>query len=656
MASETIDPKNISSTANLFNNELSKNQKNLRDFNRKNNGASSDVSRSINKVSESVINLSKKTQNLAIKSSDKIASMAKSTASASKSIAKSFSDSITKDMNINKQNLMAMSLAKSTPIFGYYISKFMETDLFRNLADRIKNTLGNAVSWVGEKFKAGLSGLFGGVKSLFGKVKGVISNKDKTPSISKKSSTDESSTISIRELKNKGLEIPAMAKGGAVKEGGLAEVHAAEVVAPINKILKSMERVAKPTKEETSVLKKSVKKTTELNKQFGNVIKSTVNRVDMVERKSLEEMNFMKTFYKNIREEFFRKKNQTREDKIFRAILDIRNSLYTKKEGIISALSNAWRRTLFEHPGLKALINISKALTGFAFRIVRGLFVTRGNYESHIIRYARGSPLERTAAIMSLMYPGVMYRLDQLHEDLTGEKRKKGWSIFGTFLMKPLKSVARTTKEAISESIRSFKESRELGHTKTRSIMRSSVKGIEAGFNQALEETGIKKLGEVSKNVLQLATAEGREKRRERLEQKRIEQKKEKEKGRFGPTPELLRNLNERVEPIQTFYANNAKLMEESLGANKKITEQNNQIIDMEKVDGKYRAKMLEYNKAQTKASESTASSLRFQRMMRFVSMIGGIVGTAISTLGGFFGKILGGGKGILGGILGGGL
>jgi len=65
------------------------------------------------------------------------------TAIATKETLKEYGRAIHEDINVNKQNLLAMSLAKSTPIFGYFVAKFMETNVFKKAAENIKKSLAN---------------------------------------------------------------------------------------------------------------------------------------------------------------------------------------------------------------------------------------------------------------------------------------------------------------------------------------------------------------------------------------------------------------------------------------------------------------------------------------------------------------------------------
>ena len=111
-----------------------------------------------------------------------------------------YSKAISEDINVNKQNLVATALAQTTPIFGYFVAKFMETDVFRKLREKV-------------------SDMFSGLAS---KAKEFVFKKREPPKAEK--------TISIPKPQAK--EIPKLQKGGLVEKSGLVRVHAGEVVAP----------------------------------------------------------------------------------------------------------------------------------------------------------------------------------------------------------------------------------------------------------------------------------------------------------------------------------------------------------------------------------------------------------------------------------------
>jgi hypothetical protein len=121
------------------------------------------------------------------------------TARATKDAIGQYASAVGRDINYNKQNIVAMSLAQSTPIFGYFAAKFMETDVFRKAKEKISSSISN---------------MFG---SLFRRLRFRKKNKDE-------------------------YDVPHMARGGIVKKAGMAKLHAAEVVMPVDKYLKASQK------------------------------------------------------------------------------------------------------------------------------------------------------------------------------------------------------------------------------------------------------------------------------------------------------------------------------------------------------------------------------------------------------------------------------
>ncbi len=180
-----------------------------------------------------------------------------------------YSKAITEDIHVNRQNFMVTTIGKFTPLVGYAVAKMMETSVFRNMIDKMKASLNNALNSVTSRFKklalAGwdkgkelwnsmfdnLSGNRGAVKIKMAKAR--AAKKDKK---SKNYHTQESAikaalsdTKVSRALKQRSKnndiesQVPHMASGGLVKKEGLAKIHAAEVVQPIDKVVETIVKV-----------------------------------------------------------------------------------------------------------------------------------------------------------------------------------------------------------------------------------------------------------------------------------------------------------------------------------------------------------------------------------------------------------------------------
>ena len=75
------------------------------------------------------------------------------TAKATKDFVSQYGRAVSEDISVNKQNVVGMALARSSPIFGYFAAKFVETNVFKSAMSRIKQSLVNAFSFLGNKIK-----------------------------------------------------------------------------------------------------------------------------------------------------------------------------------------------------------------------------------------------------------------------------------------------------------------------------------------------------------------------------------------------------------------------------------------------------------------------------------------------------------------------
>jgi hypothetical protein len=131
------------------------------------------------------------------------------TARATAQAIKQYGQAISQDISFNKKNVVAMALAQTSPLYGYFVAKFMETDVFKRALTRMKTAIGQTIGAVVRPFK--------------GKA-------------------------------TKGAEIPHMQKGGTVKAGGLAKLHAGETVIPAG-MGSSLEEMVRLQKEQSIYLR-----------------------------------------------------------------------------------------------------------------------------------------------------------------------------------------------------------------------------------------------------------------------------------------------------------------------------------------------------------------------------------------------------------------
>jgi hypothetical protein len=132
--------------------------------------------------------------------SNGITNVTVATAKATKDAIGDYASAVGRDINYNKQNIVAMALSRTSPIFGYFAAKFMETDVFRKAKEKITTSISN---------------MFG---TVFRKLR-----------FSRKGKKDE-------------YDLPHMARGGLVRKAGVAKLHAAEVVMPVDKYIKANQK------------------------------------------------------------------------------------------------------------------------------------------------------------------------------------------------------------------------------------------------------------------------------------------------------------------------------------------------------------------------------------------------------------------------------
>ena len=342
------------------------------------------------------------------------------TALATKEAIGQYGKAISEDISFNKQNIVATSLARATPLFGYFASKFMETDVFKSAATKIKSTLSDAISSVGGKFKSLFATGFERVKGLFGKGK----------------RAEE--------------EVPKLQAGGVIGKAGLAEVHKAEVIMPIEKLLEKIDELKKPTEEAAEIAVKPMR-------MFSALISGMTRRQHMIEEYTLrrapdERRSLVKSFTSAYKETFEEHALPWQEQ-----MVRLQRRLVFSLIGLGNRFRIAFSTMLFEHPLLRNLFwsvsSFTKALTS-PFRF---LVKARGGYEADLPT-AR-NPFENLVQTSGLIYTGMMYQFDKVvaHaraqseylRDISGaftgkgyeqiqEKERERWS----FLRKSLRAVS----------------------------------------------------------------------------------------------------------------------------------------------------------------------------------------------------------------------
>lgn len=284
------------------------------------------------------------------------------TARATKDAIGDYSKAISADISFNKQSVVAMALARSTPIYGYFVAKFMETDVFKRAAERMKQSIGKA---------------FGSLAGLF-----------------------------RRGAKEPGKEkIPHMAKGGYVEKEGLAKIHAGEVVMPIEKILDRMDDNTNVAKNVSKILTKLTLSQASSSKAMSRMV------LAQTEEGGGKRVGLIKDTLRFIREGKERYKNPT-EIRQLRELIAIREVL----GGEIKIWPEVWSKLLMKHPGFRNMMAVSKAMINFTllttWKPVYALFKRRGGYARYLSKNSK--PLNALNQNMGLQYVESMWRYDNM--------------------------------------------------------------------------------------------------------------------------------------------------------------------------------------------------------------------------------------------------
>lgn len=279
-----------------------------------------------------------------------------------------YSKSITKDINIDKQNIVAMALSKTSPLFGYFASKFMETDVFKNTATRIKINLGNAIGSVASNFKDKFKGFF---------------NK-------------KSKNVTENVLLNK--KIPKLQHGGYIEKGGVAKLHSAEVVMPIEKVLKRIDDSNEVSRKLVDAFQ---------NAQF----KTSLSVMDYNKKtETFQKVGIIKGFSKALHQSYD-KYTIPANDKLLRAVIGVQDSM----GATVGKWSLVWKKMFAEHPTFRNMVLSLKAIgsiIGIPYKIIYSIFKTRGGYKGHLSHSK--NPMQATAENVGLVYTGGMWRLDNI--------------------------------------------------------------------------------------------------------------------------------------------------------------------------------------------------------------------------------------------------
>lgn len=301
-----------------------------------------------------------------------------------------YTRALSEDLYIHKQNFVAMALAKTSPIFGYFVSKFVQTDIFKRGIENIKAGFSRAFSFIGDKIRTLFVSIYDRLRALwpFGKKK--------------------------REAE---MGIPHMQHGGYVKRGGMAMVHPAEVIMPIEKIFAMMEqRMQASTNLSQEVNLRLMDSLDVLGEKMTNLSDSF-----SAERKRTKAVGSL------FKEFAMGRYERTWEMRMLDSVQQMARSM--------SELPGFWSRwtesVLTKYPAFRWMSMIGRmaykipkmAIGGVVLGPFKFLFASRGGLQGDIAKAVRPKNYyEQIVNLLSLIYLKFHPLIDDIRMALTGEK------------------------------------------------------------------------------------------------------------------------------------------------------------------------------------------------------------------------------------------
>ena len=410
-----------------------------------NRQAVTSVDKALNSLSKTTQALAKGVKLITVETARGVKNITASGAKAMNEYAKA----ITEDIHINRQNLMVTTIGKFTPLVGYAVAKMMETTVFRNMIDKMKIGLGKALDSVTSRFKRlasmgwekgkefwgsmmdRISGKRGAVKTKMANARQVKQEKKyftKESAIKDALADAKVQAAAKKASRTKTIEkqVPHMASGGYVQKEGLAKVHAAEVVQPVDKIVETIvetvnkrldkERKDTPERGFESMFKKSKEKDLFGMEKASDTIK---NVFQIMQRKNLAlEQRVMKRDKKNqqglIGSFMTAYGEEAKQEELPLMERQVRATLAVK-EAIAGENKNAqvaWQKMLYEHPFFHASYLAAKTTSKLFTSPLKFIFKKRGMYANKL--KASGTVFERIYDASSQTFTGLMEKLDDV--------------------------------------------------------------------------------------------------------------------------------------------------------------------------------------------------------------------------------------------------
>jgi len=411
-----------------------------------NRQAVTSVDKALNSLAKTTEALAKGVKTITVETARGVKNITASGAKAMNEYAKA----ITEDIHINRQNFMVTTIGKFTPLVGYAVAKMMETTVFRNMIDKMKVGLGKALDSVTTRFKRlasmgwekgkefwnsmmdRISGKRGAVRTRMENARQAKKDKKyftKETAIKEALADARVQSAARKAAKTKDIEkqVPHMASGGYVQKEGLAKVHAAEVVQPVDKIVETIvdtvnKRLdAKEEKQKKGMFEGTMFEKTKEKDFFGfdKIGKSIRSGMEIMFRKNLAlEQRVMKRDKKNqqglIGSFMTAYSQEAKQEELplmerqVRAILELKNTI----SGDQKVRAAAWNKMLYEHPVFHAMYLSAKGTVKAFTSPLKFLFKKRGRYGNKLA--TRGTVFERLVDASTQTFQGLMEKMDDV--------------------------------------------------------------------------------------------------------------------------------------------------------------------------------------------------------------------------------------------------
>jgi len=285
-----------------------------------------------------------------------------------------YGKAISEDISINKQNTIAMAMAKSSPLFGYFASKFMETEVYSEFTDKIKQKFSDAFKAITPLF----TGIFrqlgeklSNLRYLFARKPKIEYSDESLRAMGNVAATVRGYGEKAAARNNKKKKIPHLASGGTIKKSGLAKVHKGEVVMPMDELLREIDRKAEQ-QGDSKLARTFMGGLTVMSQDMANIEKY-VARAEM--EKPRERKGLARTFV-----DAFKKAKDSDtlqwQERLLRATLELKTELV----GSTDRMKLAWQETLIQHPTFRNILALTKGLHAAFTLPLRYLFAARGGF------------------------------------------------------------------------------------------------------------------------------------------------------------------------------------------------------------------------------------------------------------------------------------